>query len=99
MTAKRPLNVLITLRDGEHRIQVNGDEEYISQIVTLSKGFLTRWRYDLASEPEQNWRELRDIWRNAEDNVANQALSLFREAQRTHLREHPNCPHQDIANT
>lgn len=95
MTVRQPIKVLITLRSGEHRIQVNGDPEYVSQVVKFSNGFLTKWRYDLASGPEQNWRELLDTWRNAQDRLANQTLSLFKDAQHQHLRKDPKCPHQD----
>ena len=58
MTLKRPLNVLITLMGEEHRIQVNGHPESVSEIVRLSKPSLAKRRYDLASGLEQKWHEL-----------------------------------------
>ena len=81
MTSQRPLKVLITLMNGEHRVQVNGSPADVLQIVEVSEGFLRLarvYKEDLASGPETNWRELRAAWNNSSDAIALNALSLLK---------------------
>ncbi len=92
---KRPLNVLITLMNGEHRIQVNGDPGDIDQLSRISGILLHRHRLDLISGPEKNC-EIRACWVQSGNSVASQALSLLRrQACPDHLSQHPDCPYRD----
>jgi hypothetical protein len=58
MAGSRVLSVLITKKNGEHRVHLNGDDEYVKEVLAASKGLLEYFRLGVASGPEEHWRDL-----------------------------------------
>jgi hypothetical protein len=88
------VRITLSVPHGQHRVHVRGDN--IGELVRVSNGLLHGWSYDVASGPEENWRELAALWRKAGTPVTREALGRLRkDARPAHLSEHPDCPFRD----
>jgi hypothetical protein len=96
----RPLKLLFTIRNGEHRIQINGRPQDSSQALRASNNNplsmrLQAFRADLASAPEAIWKDLLRTWRLNDTPMARRLKSLSKEQQLRHWREYSDCPHRE----
>ena len=89
------IKVLVTQKEGEHRIHVRGDGPEVRDVVLASEGLVSEHRLGVASGPEANLAELRAAWHNSRSAKAKEALSrLDRDVLPKHYLRHPDCPHR-----
>ena len=99
------LKALFTLKDGEHRIHVNGQSEAIAELWNVIqeevfKGSITvvPSRGDVLSVPEANGAALMGMLRRAGasgSKVASQVFIALDEERPHHVARYPGCPSRD----
>ena len=100
----RPIRVLVTMKDGEHRIHLRGDDDDVMSIASVSGGFFAHMgngaggRDTVRSGPESDVKILWHAWSSPgckserDRSLVSQVFSqLKREARVEHLRQHPEC--------